>query len=163
MRRLAACLGTKLSAVASGTVSGPTVAFRSSDGKQWLTASIGRISVAATFPPPVTPALAACVQVAVVNDLAAHGVRSLPVDGVARMPPISPVATRSLDLRTTADIVTARGAEGTAFVDLIWLTGGHRGEVLDVVDVAVAGDLSSADNGLVAQVTDAAARQLAAS
>ncbi len=161
MLHLATCLGTKLAAVASGTLSGPTAAFRSPDGKEWLTASIGPVPASWPFPPPLDNAFAGCAKASVAYDLAAHGSRSVQVVAVGDAPLASSVVPRSLDLRVTARFLTAFGVPGTTFVDLVWLAANREGAVIDLVDQAFTGDLSSADEGLVAQATDAVARHLA--
>jgi hypothetical protein len=161
MRRVASCLHVKLADVASGTLSRPLAVFRSSDGKEWVTTSIGPVSGPQQFPPTMDHALSECVVVAVADGLTATGARSVKVTGLTVAPLVSAVVARSLDLRVTSAMVTPFGIPAMTFVDLVWLGGHEQGGVIDVVNQTYGGDLQSADDGLVAQVTDAVARRLA--
>jgi hypothetical protein len=100
-----------------------------------------------------------CSAAAVVADLNASGFGSVAARSVSVIVNFSSIVPRSLDLRVSSD-VQVFGVRGTVFVDLIWLANDQAAAVLDVVNQAFKGDLQAADQGLIAQASDAVARHI---
>jgi hypothetical protein len=160
MSTVAKCAGVKLEALVGGTLQGPTTVFRSGDSKEWVTAALGPAS-GRELPPPRDARLAICAAASVVQSLSASGLRDVAVRGLTVVPLTSSVPRASLDLRITTTSV-AFGAPLTTFVDVIWLAQESKAAIIAVVDLAVPGDLNTPDDGLLAEVTDAAARRIGA-
>jgi hypothetical protein len=157
---VAKCLGVKLADVAGRSLAGTVRVFRSSDSKEWVTASDGPGAVPpTTLPPSPDGALRLCMASAVAQNLAAFGFSSVSVRTVTVVGAVSSLTPRALDIRTTTD-ARVFGTRVATTVDVVWMTSRDRAAIVTIVDEALPGDLMSADVGLVAQATDAVARRL---
>ena len=159
MPRVSRCLGVKLAAIAGGALRGTGPVFASSDEKEWVTASVGAAdALVAMLAQPPSAALMACVAQSV--ELEGVGARRSPPT-VTWIRSFAPLLPHSLDVRVTSHEVIPNGIVETSYVDLVWIADDHAAALFDVVDLVFPGDLPSADDGLIAQVTDAVGRRIA--
>jgi hypothetical protein len=161
MPRLAACLGVKLAVVSGDALREWGPVFRSADSKEWLTGSAGSPTTVrgASIPPPLGGRLGGCAAAAVAQDLVAAGFGGVRVGMVSTIAGSASIVPRSLDVRVSTH-VKVFGVTGNVFVDLVWIANNHAAAVLEVVNQAFSGDLQAADEGLIAQATDAVGRRI---
>ena len=161
LKRLATCLHVKLHAIAAETLQGPTEVFASADRREWVTAAAGP-ALGFTWPTfsteVQTTAFTACATRAVTEDIASSH-RPAGMAAVSVAPDSNTVASHAIDLRVSVPTATIVGP-ATIYVDTVWITGGSYAAVLDVTDEVLPGDLKSADQGIVDQASDAAARRI---
>jgi hypothetical protein len=100
-----------------------------------------------------------CAAAAAAQDLMASGFESVRVRTVSATAGFTSIVPESLDVRVST-AVRVFGVPGSVFVDLVWIANDHAAAVLNVVNQAFADDLQAADQGLIAQATDAVGRRI---
>jgi len=161
MSQAADCLGVKLDALAGGALQNASPVFRSPDSKEWVTAAAGPAeALTHGLPSARDLRITLCTAAAVADGMTGRGLDDVAVRGITVVPTVSAAAERSFDLRVTVNAAVF-GTPITDFVDVVWMARGPRAALLAIVDQSTAADLQTADDGLVAEATDAAARRIA--